>query len=107
MRPHTIAALCVTLITLPVYAQLPAAPTNLDFEAGGTTGAAPRGWNTFTSPAGLAFRAVLTTSGCIQGQYCALMTGPPNVAPTAFGNLSQTVSTANYRGKTAVFRVAV
>src|SRR5262245_11423762 len=106
MRPHTIAALYVAFVTLPLFAQQ-AAPTNLDFEAGGSTGSTPRGWNTFTSPAGLAFRAVLTTSGCIQGQYCALMSGPPNVASTAFGNLSQTVSTANYRGKTAVFRVAV
>src|SRR5262249_5631984 len=44
----------------------PMAPANLDFEAGGTAGAVPRNRTTFTSPAGLAFRAGLTTSGCLQ-----------------------------------------
>src|SRR5215475_3900635 len=82
-------------------------PTNLGFEAGGTAGLQPPGWQTFSSPSGLAFRSTLSSTGCLEGRYCALMSGPSDASSTAFGDLSQTVSATPYRGSTLSFRVAV
>ncbi|MCX6632177.1 MAG: S41 family peptidase [Candidatus Solibacter sp.] len=103
---HRFALFLILLLgPLGLFAQT--APTNLGFEAGGTLGAVPPFWSTFTVPSGLAFRATLVSDGCLNGLYCALMTGPANAASTAFGNLSQTVSATAYRGRAVVFRTAV
>jgi hypothetical protein len=81
-----------------------APPTNLDFEAAGQPDATPPGWYTFASLSGLAFRTALVSGGCVQGQQCALMTGPANAPSTAFGDVSQTIPAAPYVSKSLLFR---
>src|SRR5215472_11038670 len=100
-------ALLLMLLLEPLSSIAQNAPANLKFEAGGTVGGVPPGWSTFSSPSGLAYRVALSSSGCLEGVYCALMTGPSNAASTAFGDLSQTVPTNSYRSRTVVFRAAV
>jgi hypothetical protein len=97
--------LLATLTPAGLFAQ--ASPTNLDFEAAGQLGATPPGWTTFAVPAGLAFRTVLVSSGCAQGQQCALMSGPANAPSTAFGDVSQAIPAAPYAAHNLLFRMAV
>jgi len=106
MTPLRRFALLLVLLSGPMGLIAQTIPKNLGFEAGGTLGALPPSWS-FSSPAGFVFRTTLTSTGCLNGQFCALMTGPSNAASTVFGDLYQTFATTGYRGRRVTFRVAV
>jgi uncharacterized protein (TIGR03437 family) len=82
------------------------AQTNLDFESGGTVGATPPGWFYGGSVANV-YRGALTSSGCLQGRFCMLLTGPSTAPAGSFGNLSQSLQATRFRGQVVRFRVAL
>ncbi len=104
---HRIRAFVLGWILLPAVVPAQTTPSNLDFEAGGAPGSVPSGWYTFTSPPNLGFRSMLMSDSCLQGRYCAVLSGPSNPDANSFGSLSQTIRANNYAGRTAVFRMAM
>ena len=91
----------VILSSAGLFAQT-AAPVNLDFESG-VLGQVPSGWGM----AGAGFQAALVNQNCLQGQRCAMLSGPPSSASTAFGDLYQIVAANAYLSRQIKFRAAV
>jgi hypothetical protein len=88
-----------------VLAQIPF--TNPDFEARGTLGQVPPGWGMSSSVANAGYRAALVNQGCVQGQQCAMLTGPASAPGGSFGYLGQFLPPAPYRSTHVIFRGAV
>src|SRR5690606_37286933 len=101
-------ALALTLCAaLPVLrAQVPAAPTNLDFESG-APGQPPPGWvlSVAQPPPGISVRTV--TDEPRQGAQAVHLTRDPAAGPAASLNLLQLVDASQFRGRRVRFRMAV
>ena len=89
-----------------VAAQQPAAPTNLDFEAG-APGELPTGWLMATTQAQPGISARIVTDERRSGAQSVVLTREPSAAAGASLNLLQLVDATAYRGRRVRFRMAV
>lgn len=89
-----------------VAAQQPAAPVNLDFEAG-TPGEMPTGWRLASSQAQPGISARIVTDDRSSGAQSVVLTREPAAAAGASLNLLQLVDATAYRGRRVRFRMAV
>ena len=101
-----VLALLAAAATGRVAAQQPAAPTNLDFEAG-APGEMPTGWRLATSQAQPGISARIVTDDRSSGAQSVVLTREPSAAAGATLNLLQLVDATTYRGRRVRFRMAV
>ncbi len=85
---------------------LPAAPVNLDFEAG-DLGQMPAGWTMTAASERAGFGADLTEEQPYQGKTCAVVRGIAYSRNPGTGTMMQSFAATAYRGQRVRFRAAV
>jgi C-terminal processing protease CtpA/Prc len=96
----------LSCMALPVQADVPTGPVNLDFEEG-ELGKVPTGW--FFPPLSqkTGFSAKLSEEQPRSGKRCVLIERAPGAQRGGFGNLLQSFDATRYRGKRVRFKAAV
>lgn len=106
MRLRGFLLFAALLISLPLSAQTPAAPTNLDFEQG-QPGEVPPGWFMPSASTKGGYTAKVVTEKPREGRQAVQLEGQTSGGPQAFGNLMTTFDATAFRGKKVRFRAAV